>query len=200
MSEQCENCGQLIGALETPHVHEDHVVCRQCKDKLSGARPPILPAVARPVAVARAAALPMAGIAPGHVPYAPQVNVHLPQRASSLGITSLILGVVAFCFCWIPFIGMLTIPVSLLGVIFGSMGIVIAGRRQWSGIGFPIAGLVMGLFALVIGLAPIVIIGAIAHAIPSPPAHQSNFSWPQVSPQPFAPRSNLGRGLRSGRP
>jgi hypothetical protein len=31
--EQCENCGRTIGKLETPHVHDGHIVCAQC-DKI----------------------------------------------------------------------------------------------------------------------------------------------------------------------
>lgn len=46
--ETCENCGSIIGKLETPYVHGDHVVCRECKDRLAQpvtqhAAPPPLP-------------------------------------------------------------------------------------------------------------------------------------------------------------
>ena len=30
----CENCGRVIGSLETPHIHQGHVVCRECKERL----------------------------------------------------------------------------------------------------------------------------------------------------------------------
>lgn len=33
--ETCENCGRTIGALETPHVHNDHVVCAECAGHLA---------------------------------------------------------------------------------------------------------------------------------------------------------------------
>lgn len=32
--ETCENCGRVIGALETPHIHDEHVVCAECADRL----------------------------------------------------------------------------------------------------------------------------------------------------------------------
>jgi hypothetical protein len=185
MSEQCENCGRLIGALETPHIYEDHVVCRQCKDKLSVPRPPALPSIARPTEIRRASPPPPAYLETGHVPYAPSVNVHLPKRASSFGITSLILGIIAFLLCWLPLIGMLTIPLSLLGVIFGSIGLAVALRRQGSGAGYPCAGIAVGLFALLIGLVQVAVVGSAAHAISSPPTHPLNFSWPNASPQPL---------------
>lgn len=33
--DKCENCGNVIGALETPSAWKDHVVCRSCHDRLS---------------------------------------------------------------------------------------------------------------------------------------------------------------------
>lgn len=33
--ETCENCGRAIGKLETPHLHGEHVVCLECKQRLS---------------------------------------------------------------------------------------------------------------------------------------------------------------------
>lgn len=32
--EKCANCDRTIGNLETPHVHNGHVVCVECKSKL----------------------------------------------------------------------------------------------------------------------------------------------------------------------
>lgn len=34
MSENCENCGKVIGDLETPHLYKTHVVCSICIQKL----------------------------------------------------------------------------------------------------------------------------------------------------------------------
>lgn len=36
----CENCGQSIGRLETPQVHNDSVVCAPCWSRLSGNQVP----------------------------------------------------------------------------------------------------------------------------------------------------------------
>jgi hypothetical protein len=33
--ETCENCGQVIGELETPYIFEGHVVCAGCHDRVS---------------------------------------------------------------------------------------------------------------------------------------------------------------------
>lgn len=71
-------------------------------------------------------------------------------RQNSLGIASLILGILAFLFCWIPFLGIVSIPIGGLGFILGLVGLIIAIRRQGSGIGFVIAGSAVSLLAVII--------------------------------------------------
>lgn len=39
----CENCGRVIGALETPCVFEEHVVCAACYAILDAAAPTLEP-------------------------------------------------------------------------------------------------------------------------------------------------------------
>jgi hypothetical protein len=47
--EQCENCGRLIGNLETPHLYNEHIVCATCAQVLTSAPPaPTLPAPTPP--------------------------------------------------------------------------------------------------------------------------------------------------------
>jgi len=101
----------------------------------------------------------------GHVPQAPSVNVHMPTRTSSLGVVSLILGVVAFLFCWIPLLGMLSIPLSALGLLLAAIGFVVALVRRGSGIGYPIGGGVVSGLALAIGMAQVAAVSGVATAI-----------------------------------
>ena len=42
-STNCENCGRVMGVSETPHVWEQHVVCRPCWDRLSATPAATLP-------------------------------------------------------------------------------------------------------------------------------------------------------------
>jgi len=88
------------------------------------------------------------GLEQGHFVGAPVVNVALPRRGSSLGIASLVLGVLAFMICWIPFLNLLGVPLSALGLLLGLIGVVVALTRKGSGIGFPIAGIVVCGLAL----------------------------------------------------
>ncbi len=86
-------------------------------------------------------------------PHNPTVNVNLPRRGSSLGMASLVLGVIAFTICWIPFLGILGIPLSGLGVFLGLVGLVVAATRKGSGIGFPIAGTLVCGIALIVAIS-----------------------------------------------
>ena len=80
-----------------------------------------------------------------------QVNVAQPSKAAhSLGIASVILGILAFLICWIPLIGLLGIPLSGLGLLLGIVGLLLAIFRRGHGIGFPIAGAAISLLAIVI--------------------------------------------------
>ncbi len=83
----------------------------------------------------------------------PTVNVNLPRRGSSLGIASLVLGVIAFTICWIPLLGMLGIPLSGLGLLLGIVGLIVAATRKGSGIGFPIAGALTCGISLVVAIS-----------------------------------------------
>ena len=81
----------------------------------------------------------------------PTVNIQTqPTRSNSLGIASLILGILAFLICWIPFVAIVSMPLSGLGLVLGLIGIVLALTRSGYGIGFPIAGSAISALALII--------------------------------------------------
>jgi hypothetical protein len=90
-------------------------------------------------------------VGPPQNPVAVQVNVQQPSKAAhSLGIASTVLGILAFLICWIPFVGVLGMPLSGLGLLLGVIGIILAVVRRGSGIGFSIAGsAICGLALLV---------------------------------------------------
>lgn len=93
--------------------------------------------------------------APPVAPTVVAVQVQQPSKAShSLGIASLVLGIIAFLICWIPFLGLLGLPLSVLGVVLGGVGLLLAFVRKGSGIGFSIAGTALSLLSafVVIGI------------------------------------------------
>lgn len=73
--------------------------------------------------------------------------------AHSLGIASVILGILGLLVCWVPLVGLLGSPLSALGLVLGLVGLIIAAVRRGAGIGFPIAGSAISTLALVICFA-----------------------------------------------
>ena len=81
----------------------------------------------------------------------PTVQVQTqPTRSNSLGIASLILGILAFLICWIPFVAIVSMPLSGLGLLLGIIGLVLALTRAGYGVGFSIAGSSVSVLALLI--------------------------------------------------
>ena len=91
----------------------------------------------------------------------PTLNVNVKSNSNSLGIASIILGILAFLICWIPFVGVISILLGGIGAILGIIGLVLSMKRSGSGIGYPIAGLAIN--GLSIGVA-LLITGALASA------------------------------------
>jgi hypothetical protein len=80
----------------------------------------------------------------------PSPNGRIPY---GLGIPSLVLGIIALSFGWVPQGGALvSMPLSGLGLLFGIAGLGVAIVQGGRGIGFPIAGSAVSLVAVVFGL------------------------------------------------
>lgn len=95
--------------------------------------------------------------------FAPQVGHVRQKRAhaaahggkapSGLGIASLVLGALAAIICWVPLIGILGIPGAVMGLVLGIVGILVASIGGKSGIGLPVAGAAICVFALIMAMA-----------------------------------------------
>lgn len=70
-----------------------------------------------------------------------------------LGIAALVIGLLAFVLALIPCLGMfVAVPLGALGVTLAIVGAAIAFSRQGAGIGFPIAGGVVNVVAIIIAV------------------------------------------------
>jgi S1-C subfamily serine protease len=119
-----------------------------------------------------------------------------------LGIGALVIGVLSFFVCWIPFLG---IAVSGLGLLLGLGGLLLAIVRRGSGVGFSIAGSGLCAFSLVVCLvwtsalsnAFKAVDDAVAKQTPGSPERPENLlvapasvetaNAPRVSAEPLAP-------------
>jgi hypothetical protein len=74
-----------------------------------------------------------------------------PQKSiSGLGIAALVMGIIACTTCWVPYIGLLGIPIALIGLVLGIIGWIISGVAGKSGVGMPVSGTVVCLIAIII--------------------------------------------------
>jgi len=105
----------------------------------------------------------------------------------------MVLGILAFLICWIPFLNLLGLPLSRLGVLLGIIGIIISATRGGSGVGFPIAGTAISGLALVIVVwMYLAIASAMAPVVPNQqtqPTFQALPQPSQASPTPRASRN-----------
>ncbi|WP_417396889.1 DUF5067 domain-containing protein [Gimesia chilikensis] len=81
----------------------------------------------------------------------PNVSVNIRQdsrAANSMGIASVILGVMAFLLCWIPFVNILAFVLGGISFLMAVIGIFLGISRKGSGIGYSIAGGALSAIAL----------------------------------------------------
>jgi hypothetical protein len=96
------------------------------------------------------------------------VNVQVQQpshAAHSLGISSMILGILSLFVCWLPFVGFFF---AGLGLVLGVVGLVLALTRHGTGIGFSIAGSAISSVSVIFGFVYVSTLMDIANRTNSP--------------------------------
>src|SRR5687767_6501003 len=107
--ETCANCGRVIADNEQRYFDNNRIVCGPCLNML---RPPPPPQ--------------------SHIGYASPERDN--RTASGLGIAALVLGIIGVLVGWIPFCGIISIPVAVVGLILGIIAIITArGGRAGMG-------------------------------------------------------------------
>lgn len=81
------------------------------------------------------------------------VHLHSNTRSNNLlGVAATVIGIIACLFAWIPFIGILTIPIASIGILLAIIGFVLALATRMSIIS-AICGLLTCIVAFAIGYA-----------------------------------------------
>ncbi len=75
----------------------------------------------------------------------PNVSVEIRRAASPLGMASLVLGIIACIFCWIPLFGLFVIPIAVIGLVLAIIGFVMARQNKETGIAIPTGGVTEGV-------------------------------------------------------
>ena len=102
----------------------------------------------------------------GHKQYPNQdfhnhVHLHSNTRSNNLlGVAATVIGIIACLFAWIPFIGILTIPIACIGILLAFIGFILALATRMSIIS-AICGLLTCLVAFAIGYANVNVSDAI---------------------------------------
>jgi hypothetical protein len=129
------------------------------------------------------------GIVPASIPWASAPDSEISQEfvmsgtypapagpksgstpAMVLGIISLVVGFLGLPLSMIPCLNFLALPFVIVGLLLGIIGFIVAKVGQKSGIGLPIAGMVVSLIGLIISVAWI---GAMAYFVKDAQAMQA---------------------------
>lgn len=95
----------------------------------------------------------------------PQPQYQPPQPRNGMGTASFVLGLLAALFSMIPIIGVIGWPLSILGLVFGILGIARARKGEATNKGLAIAGTVLASIGLVLCMAWTAAFGAAAEDI-----------------------------------
>jgi len=80
------------------------------------------------------------------------VTVQAAAPSNSMGIVSLVVGVLALLLCWLPMMNRMGYVIGGLGVAFGVLGMLVAAQQRGVSIGFPIGGLVLSIVGLALAI------------------------------------------------
>jgi hypothetical protein len=115
---------------------------------------------------------------------------------NGFGLVAILLGVLACITCWIPLIGLVSLPLSGLGLLFGVIGFIVSITGKRSGMSLPIAGTVLCVVAIVIALGPIFLVGAAATGA----AHEASRKSTAGSERSRTPAWRLSPALPAANP
>ena len=72
---------------------------------------------------------------------------------NGLGVGALVVGILALLIAWVPFVGLLGAVGGLVAVIMGAVALQRVGRREATNRGTSIAGIAVGVLAILLGIA-----------------------------------------------
>jgi len=82
------------------------------------------------------------------------VTVQLPKsHSSSLGVSALVLSILAFVLCWIPLINVLSIILGGVAVLLAVLGLLLSVFRGGTGIGYSIGAGIVGVLSVTFAFA-----------------------------------------------
>jgi hypothetical protein len=104
-------------------------------------------------------------------PGVPQNTPEVPGQKNAIATASMVLGIVAICIGWMPFVVILGIIAAVLAIVFGVKGRTraiaasAAGADAGEGAGFAVAGIVTGAVALLVCIGGVVFSVSLIRAV-----------------------------------
>lgn len=130
----------------------------------------------------------------------PQPQHQPPQPRNGMGTAGFVLGLLAALFSTIPIVGVIGWPLSILGLVFGILGIARARKGEATNKGLAIAGTVLASIGLVLCIAWTAAFGAAAEGMnrelsqPGAPAFAPIDVPAPAAPAPAGPVEEIGEG------
>jgi hypothetical protein len=114
-------------------------------------RPTAIPTVHAPPPPPMATAVPAPQVVyvqsqPAHVTQ--RVVVNVTHRGNTCAVAAALFGFLALAFCWIPFLGLFTIPLALLAIVLAAVGLLVAVSRDGAGVAASVCGGVVAVLAI----------------------------------------------------
>jgi hypothetical protein len=82
-----------------------------------------------------------------------QVAVPERQRTNPVGVAALVLGIIAALIAWVPFLGLVAIPVALLGALLGAIGLIYGLISRRGKVATSSIGLLLCLGSVILSMA-----------------------------------------------
>jgi hypothetical protein len=116
--------------------------------------------------------------------------IHVVDRQApaknGFGVTALVLGIIGTVFGFIPLTFFIALPLGVIGTVFGSFGLRRVSRKAADNKGVTIAGLVLSVIALILGIVGAVIVNRtvnhINNTVNGTTSHASDVAISSCSP------------------
>jgi hypothetical protein len=91
------------------------------------------------------------------------IQVNVPSRKGNpVATAAMVLGIIAVLICWVPFLGLLALPLAALGVLLGLIGLALAVVGQRVGAAPSVVGLALSAGSVAVAIA---ITGSVSQSI-----------------------------------
>jgi hypothetical protein len=124
-----------------------------------------------------------------------QVAVPERQRTNPIGVAALVLGIIAAMIAWVPFLGLIAIPVAVLGALLGAIGLIyglISGRGK---VATSSVGLALSCGSIVLSVAMTgTAANRISEAMKEAQQKTNRSAQPAIAAEPVIPGRKAGAG------